>query len=111
MGQWPPLLSTHTKVRSGVESGRPTLRLPHREQTSRSRQSRTLVPLSLGHLGRVALGPVTACLAPHDEPDTGRSGVAERHPRARVGVDLRPAESAVRRRGPLNRSPRLSFCE
>src|SRR5262249_13726445 len=50
--------------------------------------------VSLGHPGSVGLGPVTARLAPDDEPDTGRSRVAKRHRRTQRG--LLPSLSARR---------------
>jgi len=40
----------------------------------------------LGHLRRVGLGPVTACLAPDDKSDTGRSRVSDRHRRTWPGL-------------------------
>jgi hypothetical protein len=52
-----------------------TLRLPHREQTSRSRHSGTVVsaPYPLGHLVRIRFDLVAARLAPPGQPHARRA--------------------------------------
>jgi hypothetical protein len=42
--------------------------------------------VALGHFGGIGLDLAAAVEAPHDQPHMGRSGVAERHRWAAVGV-------------------------
>jgi hypothetical protein len=62
-------------------------RLPHAEQTSRSRQSGngSLGTVPFGHLGSIKLDPMTASLTPDDKSNMPRGRVAERHRRAGCG--------------------------
>jgi hypothetical protein len=55
-----------------------TSRLPHLEQTSRSRQSSTGFPAAApsSHLSGIGLDLTLAGLAPHDDADTGVSRAA-----------------------------------
>jgi hypothetical protein len=75
------------------------------EQTSRSRQSSTGVsaPYRWAISAGVGLGLVAAILAPHDQPDTGRGSIAERHRWAGLGF-----HDGTKKR-PLPRSPHCAF--
>jgi hypothetical protein len=66
-----------------------TSRLPHREHTSRSRQSiiSISVPVPGCHLDGIGLDLAATPLAPDDQSDGGIGGTTERHRHARLGPD------------------------
>jgi hypothetical protein len=68
-----------------------------REQTNRSRQSRTgrFGAVLSGHLGGVGLDLMLARLARDDQPDAGRGGDAECHRRAGDGFHGCAIETAT----------------
>jgi len=75
----------HSKL-SPLRSGDDHIRLPAAalgtDQPLTPIENRFLRTISISYLSRIRLDLVAARLAPHDEPNAGRSRIAERHRRA-----------------------------
>ena len=71
---------------SPLRSGDDHIRLPAAalgtDQPLTPIENRFLRTISISYLSRIRLDLVAARLAPHDEPNAGRSRIAERHRRA-----------------------------